>query len=46
MKNLHRSRGKEFGALLALPLLLSFLAFTPVQATQRVVLVEEWENTS
>ena len=46
MINTHRSRSRVVGALLALPVLLSFLAVTPARATQRTVLVEEWENTS
>ena len=38
--------GKWLYALLALPLLLSLFLFSPVSATQRMVLFEDWENTS
>ena len=40
------SRGKGLYAFLALPLLLTFFLSTPLPATQRTVLIEEWENTS
>jgi len=45
MKHRLLSGGKVLCALLALPLLLSITLTTPLSATQRVVLVEEWENT-
>lgn len=37
---------KGLYALLALPVLLSMFIFSPVSATQRMVLFEDWENTS
>jgi len=38
--------GRGLYALLALPLLLSLFVFSPLMATQRMVLLEDWENTS
>ena len=46
MKRSSFSGGKALYAILALPLLLSMFLFTPLAATQRMVLVEDWENTS
>ena len=46
MKHSPLSGRKVLCALLTLPLLLSITLSTPLSATRRVVLVEEWENTS